>query len=390
LRRRALLTAASLAAASALAPPAPACAQPVIAPDSVPELDGVRITRMVGGLAYPWALAFLPDGSMLVSERAGALRRIVGGQREARAIEGLPQILAIGQGGLMDIALSPGFAADRTLFLSFVEGEPAANRTAIARARFDGQQVSEVAVIFRVEPVKQGGSHFGCRLLFLPDGTLLASIGDGGNPPMRIDGRLSREHAQNLGNHIGSIVRLNRDGSAPRDNPWVGTAGARPELFSVGHRNVQGLAWDGGRRLIWASEHGSSGGDELNLIQPGRNYGWPLVTHSVEYVTGAAISPHRTLPGMQDPVLVWQRAIAPSGLAVHSGRGHPAWRGDLFAGGLRSADVRRVRLDAEGRVTGQERIPIGARVRDVREGPDGALYVLTDSRDGALFRITAA
>jgi glucose/arabinose dehydrogenase len=382
-RRHLVAGAASFAAA-------PAFAQPTIAPESVPEMAGVRAARLVGGLANPWSLAFLPDGSMLVTERPGQLRRIADGRLDPQPIAGVPEVAAFGQGGLLDIALSPGFATDRTLFLSFAEGNSGANRTAVARARFDGSRLSDVAVIFRATPDKPSGAHFGSRLLFLPDGTLLVSVGDGGNPNVRIEGTAPREHAQRTDSGLGKLHRINADGAIPADNPFRGTGGAIASLFSIGHRNIQGLAWDATRNAVWASEHGSSGGDELNLIRRGANFGWPRATHSVEYGSGAAISPNRSVAGMEDPRLVWLRTIAPSGLAVHSGRGNAGWRGDVFAGGLQSGDVRRVRANPEGGVMTQERIPIGARVRDVREGPDGALYVLTDSRDGTLFRIAAA
>lgn len=345
---------------------------------------------MIDGLQHPWGLALLPDGSMLVTERPGRLRRIEDGRLHPEPIAGVPPVLVQGQGGLLDVALSPDFTRDRTLFLTFAEGSGSANRTAIARARLEGGRLADVGVIFRATPDKAGGAHFGSRLAFLPDGTLLASIGDGGNPPNRVDGRLSREHAQLLGSALGKIVRLNADGTFPADNPWRATQGALPSLWSVGHRNIQGMAWDPVRQAVWASEHGSNGGDELNLVRGGGNHGWPLATHSVEYVTGAAISPDRSRPGMTDPVLVWPRTVAPSGLAVHSGRGAPAWRGMVFAGGLRATDIRRVALGPDGAVAAQHRIPINARVRDVREAPDGSLLVLTDATDGSLLRVTAA
>ena len=378
-----MMLAATLAAA-------PARAQPVVAQETVPELPGVTVTRLVGGLENPWSLAFLPDGTMLVTERPGRLRRISDGRLDAAPVAGVPGVAAIGQGGLLDIALSPGFANDRLLFLSASQGDSSANRTVVWRARYDGTGLADAAVIFRAAPDKPGGAHFGSRLLFLSDGTLLVSVGDGGNPNLRIGAGPPREQAQRVDSALGKLHRINPDGSLPADNPFRGQAGAVPSLFSIGHRNIQGLAWDADRRAVWASEHGSSGGDELNRIVRGGNFGWPRATHSVEYGSGAAISPNRSLAGMDDPKLVWQRGIAPSGLAVHSGRGIPAWRGDIFAGGLGSSDVRRVRLGPDGSVAGQQRIPIGARVRDVREGPGGALYVLTDSRDGTLFRIVPA
>lgn len=380
--RRGLLAAALLAPATARAV--------TIAPDGVPEATDARVAPLVSGLANPWSVAVLPDGALLVTERPGRLRRIVDGRLDPTPIAGVPPVLAQGQGGLLDIAPSQNFASDRTLFLSFAEGSGSANRTVIVRARLDGARLADVTPVFRASPDKASGAHFGSRLLFLPDGTLLASIGDGGNPPSRVDGRLSREHAQLLGSALGKVIRVNADGSIPADNPWRGNAEALPALFSVGHRNIQGLAWDSTRNAIWATEHGSNGGDELNRVTRGANHGWPSVTHSVEYGTGAAISPDRSRPGLADPVLVWQRTVAPSGLAVHSGRGAPAWRGMIFAGGLRSGDIRRMAIGPDGAVAAQHRIPIGARVRDVREAPDGSLLVLTDAADGSLLRVTLA
>jgi glucose/arabinose dehydrogenase len=240
-----------------------------------------------------------------------------------------------------------------------------------------------VQPIFEVDREKANNAHFGSRILFLPDGTLLLTIGDGGNPPNTLDGRLIRENAQDLSNHLGKILRLNADGSAPADNPYAGRADARAEIWTVGNRNSQGIAWDPIRDTVWANEHGSSGGDELNRIERGRNYGWPVASHSVEYRGGAQIGVGRSAPGTTDPVLVWMTTSAPSGLAVYTGDRFPNWRGDLFSGGLRGQDVRRIRLDPAGRVLGEEAIPVGRRVRDVRQGPDGLLYLLTDEPSGA-------
>ena len=242
-------------------------------------------------------------------------------------------------------------------------------------------------MIFEVTQAKPASAHFGSRIAFLPDGTLLLSVGDGGNPPNSLDGRLIREQAQNPATHLGKILRLNTDGSVPRDNPFLHTAGYAPEIWSMGHRNNQGLVWDPTRRVAWANEHGSQGGDELNLLRGGQNHGWPVVSHSVEYLGGAQVGTGQRASGLVDPALVWSMTAAPSGLAVYTGDRFPAWRGDLFSGSLRAMDVRRIRADATGRVTGEEVIKIGRRVRDVRQGPDGLLYVLTDDAPGALLRI---
>jgi glucose/arabinose dehydrogenase len=327
---------------------------------------------------------------MLVTERPGRLRLVRDGQIDPRAIEGVPPVHAAGQGGLLDVALHPGFARNRTLFLSYAHGDSSANRTRLARAVLDGHALRDLRVIFENNRDKPANAHFGSRILFLPDGTLLMSVGDGGNPPNSLDGRFIRDNAQDLSNHLGKIIRLNEDGGVPADNPYVGMAGARPELWSVGHRNPQGLAWDPIRRAVWATEHGSQGGDELNRVERGRNYGWPVISHAVEYRTGQQIGRGRAAPGLEQPVVAWMQTQAPSGLAIYAGDRFPAWRGDAFSGGLRGQEVRRVRLDPDGRAIGEEAIQVGRRVRDVRQGPDGYLYLLTDEANGRIIRVEPA
>ena len=367
---------------------APTAAAPVQAvdPSQAPEASGFRRTVLVRGLEHPWGLAWLPDGDLLITERPGRLRIVRDGVLDPVPITGVPEVLAAGQGGLLDVSVHPRFAENRLVYLTYAAGTPEANHTRLARARFDGRALSQLEVIYAVPQRKSGTQHFGSRLLWLPDGTLLLAIGDGGNPPVQLEGALIREQAQNRGSALGKILRLNADGSPAAGNPFQGEPGALPELWSLGHRNIQGLAYDPAARRVWASEHGARGGDELNLVNPGGNHGWPLVTHSREYF-GPEITPRRSAPELVDPRRVWTPAIAPSGLAVASGR-VPQWRGELFAGGLVSGDVRRLRLDPQGRVVAEERIPIGQRVRDVREGPDGYLYVLTDTAaDGQLVRL---
>ena len=248
----------------------------------------------------------------------------------------------------------------------------------MARGMFNGQAIENLEVIFEVSPTKPGGQHFGSRILWLPDNTMLVTIGDGGNPPLRLQGDLIRKQAQNLRSNLGKVIRINDDGSIPQDNPFIGESGIEPEIWSYGHRNIQGIAFDPINQQIWSTEHGSRGGDELNLLMPGENYGWPVVSHSREYSTGQPVAPNTSLPGMVDPKRVWTPAIAPSGLSVYVGDRFPQWSGNLLAGGLVSKDVRILELDNQGNVVGEEQIVINQRVRDVRTGPDGLIYILTD------------
>ncbi|MEL7052299.1 MAG: PQQ-dependent sugar dehydrogenase, partial [Cyanobacteria bacterium J06588_5] len=286
----------------------------------------------------------------------------------------------------LDIALHPQFEENRLVYFTYSDGTNSANRTRIARATYSGDALTDWEVIFEVERTKQSGQHFGSRLIWLLDGTLLASIGDGGNPPLERDGEFIRQQAQNLGSHLGKTIRINDDGSVPTDNPFADSSEAEPEVWSYGHRNIQGLAFDTTRNQVWASEHGSRGGDEVNQLAAGENYGWPLATHSREY-SGGLISPETSLPGMVDPKVIWTPSIAPSGLAVYAGDRFPDWQGDLFAGGLVDQNVHHIDLDDAGNVLNETTIPIGQRVRDVRQGPDGLLYVLTDERNGQLIRL---
>jgi glucose/arabinose dehydrogenase len=347
----------------------------------------VRAVEVVGGLEHPWAVTWLPNGDLLITERPGRLRLVRHGVLQPEAIPGLPAVFAEGQGGLLDVALHPDFASNRLLYLTYSAGDAAANHTRLARARFDGDALRDVEVLYAVPQRKTGAQHFGSRLLWLPDGSLLMAIGDGGNPPLQLEGGLIRLQAQNPGSALGKILRFRGDGTPVPDNPFRDRPGALPALWSLGHRNIQGLAFDPLRRSVWASEHGARGGDELNRIEAGENYGWPRVTHSREYF-GPAISEATSAPGLRDPEVVWTPAIAPSGLVVYAGDRYPGWRGDLFAGGLVSRQVHRLVVDGQGAVRERQRIPIGARVRDVRQGPDGWLYVLTDGAgDGALLRL---
>jgi glucose/arabinose dehydrogenase len=384
-----LLRPALLLVALLLAP-AVAVAKPVISRDDVPVLTEARGSVVVEGLEHPWGMAWLPDGAMLITEKPGRLRLVRDGALDPRPIAGVPAVFAGGQGGLLDVAIDPDFAETRAIFLTYAAGTGEANRTTVARATLDGMSLRDVTVIFQVAQAKPRGQHFGSRLLFLPDKTLLVSIGDGGNPPTALDGEFIRNNAQKRTSHFGKIVRLNRDGTIPADNPFVNRKDADPAVWSYGHRNIQGLAHDPVTGAIWANEHGALGGDELNRVTAGTNFGWPAVTHSREYVGARQISPDTSRKGMADPVLVWAKSTAPSGLMVYTGSAFPQWRGSLFSGGLATQDVRRIALDAKGTVVAEEGLRIGQRVRDVRQGPDGLIYVLTDERMGRLLRFAPA
>jgi len=334
-------------------------------------------------------MAWLADGRMLVTGKAGGLHLLNGSSFQAIPIDGLPRLFTGGQGGLLDIVVHPNdkVGTNTRVYMTMASGTDADNRTVLVQGVFDGRRVTGIKTLFSVRQGKSGGQHFGSRLLFMPDGTLLMSIGDGGNPPQRVGDRLAREQAQNLATHQGKILRVNIDGKPWPGNPLATQAGAMPEIYSYGHRNVQGLALDARSGRVWASEHGARGGDEINPIVGGKNYGWPLQSYTFDYNTGAPIG-QKVVAGMEQPIVVWTPSPAPSGLVFYTGKAFPQWRGSLFSGSLAGQDVRRVQLDGEGKVVKQERIPIGKRVRDVRQGPDGHLYVLTDEASGSLLRIT--
>jgi glucose/arabinose dehydrogenase len=362
-------------------------AQPVIIQDEVPSEGGFRRVTLLQGLVHPWAMAWLPNGDLLITERPGRLRRVTNGRLVATPLAGVAKVFDAGQGGLLDIGLHPRFAENRRLYFTYAHGSAKANHTRVAMAQLNDDRLDNWTVIFHVDVLKPGKQHFGSRLLWLPDETLLVSIGDGGNPPVRLAGDWIREQAQNRASHLGKIVRLDDAGDAPQGNPFVGARDAEKAIWSYGHRNIQGLAYDPLRKTVWASEHGALGGDELNRIHKGANYGWPAVTFSREYVGGLKISEHTSKPGMVDPEVVWMTAIAPSGLMLYTGDRFPRWHGDLFVGGLKSQDIRRIDLDDSGRMVAQTALRIGHRVRDVRQGPDGLIYVLTDESDGFLIRL---
>mgnify|MGYP003632994901 CR=1 FL=1 len=339
-----------------------------------------QVAPVAEGLEYPWSLAFLPDGGMLVTERAGRLRLInAAGELQAAPVSGVPDAFVNSQAGLMGMALAPDFAESGELFLSYACGTAEANHTCLARARFNGSALENTQEIFRVDPAKKGSAHYGGRIAFLADDTLLLTLGDGFD---------YREQAQDASNHLGSIVRLNRDGSVPQDNPFVAEQNAKPELYSIGHRNVQGLVVDAQTGRVFSHEHGPRGGDEINLTQAGKNYGWPKITYGIDY-DGAQVSPYTELPGLEQPLLHWTPSIAPSGMTLYRGDLFPHWQGNLLVSALAAKEVRRVVLDGNQLVE-QESLfkELGVRFRDVRTGPDGALYLLTDSANGSVLRVT--
>jgi glucose/arabinose dehydrogenase len=340
-----------------------------------------RIETVAEGLEHPWSIAFLPDGRMLVTERAGRLRIIADGELLAAPVRGVPEAHVRSQAGLFEVLLDPDYADNGWIYLSLAHGSARANSTRVVRGRLVGDLLQDLEVLFTAQPLRDTSVHYGARMAFLADGTLAIGLGDGFN---------FREDAQRLDSHTGTIVRINRDGSIPGDNPFVGRDDVLPEIYSYGHRNVQGLVFDADSGRLWAHEHGPRGGDEVNLVLPGRNYGWPVATFGVDY-SGARITPYTTRPGMEDPRVDWTPSIAPSGMARYDGEQFPAWRGDLFVTALVGREVRRVMLDGD-RVTGQQSLfgEIGERLRDIKAGPDGAFYVLTDSPRGRVIRIAAA
>jgi len=351
-----------------------------------PPARGWKTETVASSLPQPWGMAWLADGRLLVTGKKGTLHLVSGSRVENILVEGLPRLYTEGQGGLLDIAVHPADkGANPRIYMTMASGTQEANRTVLVQGVFDGKRVHGVRTLFAAAPSKNGGQHFGSRIVFLNDGTLLMSIGDGGNPPQRVGEMLARDQAQNLGSHHGAILHLTGEGKAAPGNPLAARKGALPELWSIGHRNIQGMVVDPQGR-VWASEHGPRGGDEINLIEGGKNYGWPLQSYGLDYRTREPVG-KRVVPGMVQPVVAWSPSPGASGLAWYTGQAFPAWRGSLFSGGLATEDIRRVAFDAQGRVVRQERLAIGKRVRDVRQGPDGHLYAITDEAKGSLLRI---
>jgi glucose/arabinose dehydrogenase len=351
---------------------------PHVAPSGATK---VAVTTVAKGLEHPWSLAFLPDGRMLVTERPGRLRYVTREGALSEPIAGVPAVHAEGQGGLLDVLLDPAFAENSTIYLSYAEpAKDGTNGTAVARARLDGAQLTGVQVIFRQQPKFKGNHHFGSRLVFGRDGNLFVTTGERNS---------QRDKAQDLGTHIGKVLRIAPDGGVPADNPFAARAGALPETWSYGHRNIQGATLHPQTGELWTHEHGPRGGDEINIARAGRNYGWPVITYGREY-SGPAIGEGTEKAGMEQPLHYWVPSIGPSGMVFHDGLGYPGWKDQLFVGALAAAQLVRIELDAGGMVRSEERIAIGKRVRDVREGPDGALYLVTDEDAGEVLRVAPA
>ncbi|NCF82107.1 MAG: PQQ-dependent sugar dehydrogenase [Proteobacteria bacterium] len=341
------------------------------------ELERFRVNTLVRGLDHPWGLAFLPGGDMLITERPGRLLRIDGKSLQRRSVRGLPAIAAVGQGGLLDVTLHPGFDSNQLIYFSFT-GDDDGVGTEVARGRLAGDALENVEIIFRALPKSGGGRHFGSRLLFDTNGHLLITLGERGDRP----------RAQDISDHAGSVIRINDDGSVPADKPFATTPEARPEIYTYGNRNVQGIALDPVSGRVWAHEHGPQGGDEVNVLVAGRNYGWPVITYGRNYVTGTKIGEGTHKQGMEQPRHYWTPSIAPSGMTLYTGDKFPAWRGNLFVGALKYRLL--VRLEERDQnIVHEERMleDVLGRIRDVRTGPDGYIYLLTDQDDGVLARL---
>ena len=337
-----------------------------------------RVVKVVEGLEQPWSLAFLPDGRMLVTEKAGRLRIVAKGKLEPEPVAGVPQVTVHGQGGLHDVALHPEFAKNSLVYLAYAAKGSDGVGTELARGRLVGHRLEGVEVLFRQSPKGRAGQHFGGRIVFDREGFVYLTLGDRGE----------RDRAQRPDDHAGSVIRLHDDGRVPKDNPFVGRAGWKPEKFTLGNRNMQGAALHPQTGALWTHEHGPQGGDEVNVMRSGLNYGWPVITYGVNYGFGTKIGEGTQKAGMQQPLHYWVPSIAPSGMAFYAGDKFPRWKGDLFVGALRDRMLVRLKLDGE-KVVSEERLLKGAlgRIRDVRVGPDGFIYLLTDEAQGVLARL---
>jgi glucose/arabinose dehydrogenase len=341
----------------------------------------LKVQTVVGGLVHPWSLAFLPDGRMLVTERPGRMRIATPQGKLSPPLAGVPEVFAVSQGGLHDVILDRNFAQNNTIYFCYADRDEDGTQTAMARAKLSNDRLEDVRRIFRQAGPPSTGGHFGCRIVQTPDGNLFLTLGDHFT---------HRDQAQNLANHLGKIVRVAPDGSVPPDNPFVGRANAKPEIWSYGHRNSQGASLHPQTGKLWMHEHGARGGDEVNIIEKGKNYGWPVIGYGIDY-SGAKIHESTSKPGMEQPIKYWVPSIAPSGMAFYQGDLFRAWRGSLFVGALASRLLVRLALNGE-KVTGEERLlqDLRERIRDVRLGPDGALYLLTDNAAGRLLKLVPA
>lgn len=353
------------------------------------EKASFRVETVASGLQNPWALAFLPDGRMLVTERPGRIRIVGKDGKLSAPVEGVPPVAAVGQGGLLDIALAPDFSQSKTIYFTFAEprgpnGASQPNSTSAASARLveekGAAKLENVKVIFRQEPAYPGGFHFGSRIAVARDGSLFITTGE----------RNLKTPSQDLKQDLGKVIHINADGSIPKDNPFVGNKNARPEIWSYGHRNIQGAAIHPVTGKLWINEHGPKGGDEINIPEKGKNYGWPVIGFGVDY-SGAVMHESTSKEGMEQPIYHWTPSIAPSGMAFYTADAFPNWRGNLFSGALALTHLNRLELDGE-KVVKEERLlgDLKTRIRDVRQGPDGFLYLLTDAKDGKLLRLVPA
>jgi aldose sugar dehydrogenase len=344
------------------------------------EAGPIEVVTVAKGLEHPWGLAFLPDGRMLVTERSGRLRIVTADSALSEPIAGVPEVYESGQGGLLDVAIDPDFANNNLVYLSFSEPGGEGGGTAVARAQLAGDRLADLTVIFRQQPKLDSGHHFGSRLVFLKDGTLIVTLGD----------RNRRQYIGDKKAQIGKLVRINRDGTIPKDNPFVGDPSYSPDIYSLGHRNVQGAALHPETGALWTAEHGARGGDEVNVPKPGKNYGWPVISYGREY-SGGKIGEGSVKAGLEQPAYYWDPSIAPSGMTFYTGDKFPAWRGNAFVGALKFQLLTRLTIEGE-RVVAEERLLEGLdqRIRDVRQGPDGYLYLLTDEDDGAILRLQPA
>ena len=367
----------------ALSAAGPARAQPSFANDiTVPAATAPAFTvkRLIGGLNRPWSVAWLPNGDLLITERPGRLLRVAKGlQAKPTTVTGLPQNIAVdGQGGLFDVAVHPHYATNQLVYFSYAEQVPAGSRTVLARAQLNGAALQNVEVVFRMQPALNSSRHYGGRIVFDGNHMVFLTLGDRGQ----------RDSAQHPSQHAGSVIRLHDDGRIPTDNPFVGSSAAPAESFSRGSRNIQGATLHPVTGELWTHEHGPQGGDEINIIHAGKNYGWPTITYGVNYFTGTAIGQGVAKPGLEQPLHVWVPSVAPSGMAFYTGAHFPQWQGNLFVGALRGQALIRLQWENQ-RAVAEERLLQGqvGRIRDVRQGPDGYLYLLTDAADGALLRI---